>query len=218
LTERVPKALLHIVGRPFVFHQLDLLKSQGVERVVLCVGHLGAQVRMAVRDGREFGLAVDYSFDGDELLGTAGALAQALPILGDEFFVLNGDSYLRCPLMQIQSVYEASQRPALMTVLRNDNRWDRSNILFRDGALLEYDKRSRRADMMHIDFGLSVLSSRIFSRYEGSRVLDLADVCRDLSLRGELAAFEVAERFYEIGSPQGMRETEEFFRRTMSHA
>ena len=87
MTDRVPKSLLRIAGRPFIFHQLELLKNQGVDRVVLCVGHLGDQVKAAVGDGRALGLAINYSFDGGELLGTGGALKRALPLLGDRFFV-----------------------------------------------------------------------------------------------------------------------------------
>ena len=213
LTDRVPKSLLEIAGRPFIFHQLEMLRNEGVDRVVLCVGHLGEQIRAVVGDGRTHGIAIDYSFDGNELLGTGGALRRALPVLGAAFFVLNGDSYLRCPLARIQSAYEASGRPALMTVLRNDNRWERSNVLYRDGEIIEYDKHSSRADMAHVDFGLSVLSSAVFVPYAAAKVIDLADICRDLSRSGLLAAFEVSERFHEIGSLQGIADTEEFLSR-----
>jgi len=225
LTERVPKSLLEIAGRPFIFHQLEMLRNEGVDRVVLCVGHLGEQIRAVVGDGRMHGIAIDYSFDGDEpplgtsplprlqLLGTGGALRRALPLLGAAFFVLNGDSYLRCPLARIQSAFEASGRPALMTVLRNDNRWERSNVLYQNGEIIEYDKHSPRADMAHVDFGLSVLSNSVFAPYAAAKVIDLADICRDLSRSGLLAAFEVAERFHEIGSLQGIADTEEFLSR-----
>jgi NDP-sugar pyrophosphorylase family protein len=215
MTDRVPKSLLSIAGRPFIFHQLELLKTQGVDRVVLCVGHLGEQVKAAVGDGRTLGLAIDYSFDGGELLGTGGALKQALSLLGGRFFVMHGDSYLPCSLAPIQSVYDAARRPALMTVLRNDNQWDRSNVLFRNGEPLLYDKKSPRLDMSHIDFGLYVFSGDVFSTYGESKVIDLADICQQLSKTGQLAAFEVSERFYEIGSPQGIRDTEEFLSRKL---
>jgi NDP-sugar pyrophosphorylase family protein len=218
LTDRTPKSLLNVAGRPFIFHQLDMLRKQGIERVVLCVGYLGEQIRAAVSAVATPGLAVSYSFDGGELLGTGGALKQALPLLGDEFFVLNGDSYLPCSLAAVQTAYRAAGRPALMTVLRNDNQWDRSNVLFRNGRLLAYDKRAPRSDMSHIDFGLSVLSSAVFTRYEHRSIIDLADVFRDLSQRGELAALEVSQRFHEIGSLQGLRETEEFLTRGLDGA
>lgn len=218
MTDRIPKSLLNIAGRPFIFHQLDLLKSQGVKRVVLCVGHFGDQIRAAVGDGRSLGLAINYSFDGAELLGTGGALKQALPLLGDRFFALNGDSYLPCSFAPIQSAYDAAQRPALMTVLRNDNRWDKSNVLFRNGELIEYDKKSPRLGMSHIDFGLYVFSSEVFLTYGESRVIDLADVCHQLSKTRQLAAFEVSERFYEVGSPRGLKDTEEYLSRRMVDA
>jgi N-acetyl-alpha-D-muramate 1-phosphate uridylyltransferase len=214
LTDRVPKALLSIAGRPFIFHQLELLRGQGVERVVLCVGHFGEQIEAAVGDGKTFGLTIDYSSDGGELLGTGGALKKALPLLGAEFFVLNGDSYLPCSFSAVQSAYEAARRPALMTVLRNDNRWERSNVVFRGGEVIEYDKSADRPEMSHIDFGLSVLSSSVFFQYRNSTVIDLADICRRLSKSRQLAALEVTERFYEIGSPQGIRDTHAFLSRT----
>ncbi len=134
-------------GARSYFISSDMLRDQGVDRVVLCVAHLGEQIQAAVNVGAAPGLAVSYSFDGDELLGTGGALKQALPLLGEDFFVLNGDSYLPCSLRRIQSAYRAARRPALMTVLRNDNRWDQSNVLFRNGELLAYDKRAPRPDM-----------------------------------------------------------------------
>jgi N-acetyl-alpha-D-muramate 1-phosphate uridylyltransferase len=208
MTQNLPKALLSIAGKPFIFHQLELLRKQGADRVVLCLGHLAEQVVAAVGNGRQFGLAIQYSFDGSELLGTGGALKQALPLLGDSFFVLNGDSYLRCSLVDIQTAFELARRPALMTVLRNDGRWDRSNIVFRNGEVIEYDKTRWRSDMTHIDFGISVLSSSVFSRCGESRAFDLADICRDLSRSGQLAAVEVSDRFYEVGSVQGIQDTE----------
>jgi N-acetyl-alpha-D-muramate 1-phosphate uridylyltransferase len=206
----VPKALMSVAGRPFIFHQLDLLKSQGVERVVLCVGHLGQQVRAAVGDGRAHGLSITYSFDGTPLLGTGGAIKQALPLLGEHFFVLYGDAYLPCSFSAVQAAYEAARQPALMTVLRNENRWDRSNAIFDGDAVLDYDKQSGRSDLTHIDFGVSVLSSAVFEAFADRRCIDLADICRTLSRQGRLAGFEVSQRFYEIGSLQGMRETDAY--------
>jgi len=212
LTERVPKSLLPVAGRPFLFHQLALLRSRGVRRVVLCVGHLGEQIRAAVGDGRGFGLAVSYSFDGATLLGTGGALKRALPLLGREFFVLYGDAYLPCSLTRIESAYFTAGRPALMAVLRNENRWDRSNVVFADGAVVAYDKHSSRDDMLHVDFGISVLSEGVLRDYSDADVFDLSDLCRDLAARGHLAALEMSERFFEIGSLAGMRDTEEYLR------
>lgn len=216
LTDQVPKSLVTVAGRPFIFHQLSWLHRQGVECVVLCLGHLGEQIRAAVGVAAAPGLSIRYSFDGPRLLGTGGALRKALPLLGEEFFVLNGDSYLPCSLQQIAAAYRSAGRPALMTVMRNDDRWDRSNVLFNGGRLLQYDKRCPQSHMSHIDFGLTALSSAVFAPYTGTDVLDLADVLHDLALRGELAGFEVAERFYEIGSRRGLAAAEEFLARQVN--
>jgi len=212
LTERTPKSLLPIAGRPFLFHQLELLKRQGVQRVVLCIGHLGEQIMAAAGDGRRFGLSIEYSSDAGRLLGTGGALRRALELLGDDFFVLNGDSYLPCSFAHIESAYFAAHMPALMAILRNDNRWDRSNVFFEEGAPIAYDKHSQRSDMRYIDFGVCVFSRGALADYPENTVLDLANICRDLSLRGQLAACEVSERFYEVGSVQGIADTEEYLR------
>jgi NDP-sugar pyrophosphorylase family protein len=210
LTERTPKSLLPIAGQPFLFHQLELLKRQGVERVVLCVGHLGEQIEAAAGDGRRFGLSIEYSSDAGRLLGTGGALRRALPLLGEDFFVLNGDSYLPCSFSDIESAYFSARLPALMAILLNDNRWDRSNVFFAEGLPLEYDKHSQRSDMRYIDFGVSVFSRAALLGYPDNAVIDLADICRSLSMRGELAACEVFDRFYEVGSLQGIADTERF--------
>jgi N-acetyl-alpha-D-muramate 1-phosphate uridylyltransferase len=218
LTQRVPKSLLAVAGQPFLFHQLDLLREEGVNEVVLCVGHLADQIEAAIGDGHTFGLNVRYSHDGSQPLGTGGALKQALPLLGAHFFVLNGDSYLPCSFARIQAAYVAARRPALMTVFRNDNRWDQSNVVFRDGGLIEYDKHSRRSDLTHIDFGVSVLSREVFAAYAARAVIDLAEICRALSLSGQLAALEVTERFYEVGSRAGIAATEEYLSRRLRWA
>jgi N-acetyl-alpha-D-muramate 1-phosphate uridylyltransferase len=210
ITERIPKALIEIAGRPFIYHQLELLKRQGIDRVVLCVGYLGDHVKTAVGDGKMFGLSITYSFDGDTLLGTGGALKQALSCLDDDFFVLYGDSYLPCSFSDVQSAYAAAKCPALMTALRNNGLWDKSNVLFKDGKLMEYNKRYPRSEMDYVDYGLGILSAGVFSGHAEHEPFDLADVYHELSLKGQLAGFEVSGRFYEIGSNEGIKETEAF--------
>lgn len=210
VTEKIPKALLEIAGKPFIFHQLELLKQQGINKVILCVGYLGEQVVAAVGNGQSMGISVEYSFDGDVLLGTGGALKRALPLLGDSFFVLYGDSYLPCSFSEVQTAFEKSNCPALMTVLRNGDRWDKSNVLFQEGRLVEYNKSSPHPEMAHIDYGLGILTSSLFNGFETGQSFDLADIYQYLSLNGRLAGFEVDKRFYEIGSHQGIEETEEF--------
>jgi len=210
VTTTVPKALVDVAGRPFAEHQLDWLRRQGVERVVLCVAHLGEMIRDALGNGAKWNLHIDYVFDGGTLLGTAGALKRALPVLGEAFFVLYGDSLLTCDLPVIERAFRASGRAGLMTVFRNDDKWDRSNVLFRDGRLLRYDKVNRTPEMQHIDYGLGVLTDRALAPVPPDRPFDLAAVYQRLLADDDLAGVETTDRFYEIGSPEGLEETRAF--------
>ncbi len=211
ITETIPKALVDVAGKPFIVRQLDFLHTQGVRDVVLCVGYLGGMIQDVVGTGQRFGLQVRYSFDGSALLGTGGALRKALPMLGDVFFVLYGDSYLPVDFSAVQDAYVRNGQPALMTVLKNRDRWDKSNVLFADGRLFEYNKRSPLQEMAHIDYGLGLVSASVFVAYPDDGPFDLADVYQDLSVKGQLAGLEVHQRFYEIGSHSGLKEAEEYF-------
>jgi NDP-sugar pyrophosphorylase family protein len=203
VTERIPKALVEINGDPFLAHQLRLLRGRGIEHVVLCIGQHGDRIRDYAGDGARFGLAIDYSPDGPVLLGTAGAIRNALPLLGDAFFVLYGDSYLPCSYRDVEQAFRAAGQPGLMTVYRNEGRWDTSNVEYADGRILAYDKANRTRRMQHIDYGLGGFNAAAFAE---SQHADLAGVYRDLLSRNQLAAFEVHERFYEIGSFEGISE------------
>jgi NDP-sugar pyrophosphorylase family protein len=215
LTDKVPKALVEVAGEPFVCRQLKHLKSQGVETVVMCIGYLGEMIRVVVGDGQNFGLKVLYSPDGQKLLGTGGAVKQAIgkypEVLGDAFFVLYGDSYLPIEFGPVQNAFIKSNRQALMAVLKNQNQWDHSNVLYDGKFLIEYNKSNPRSEMQHIDYGLSILSSGVLDIYISGEVFDLAQVFQRLSIVGELTGFEVFDRFYEIGSYKGLEEAEEYF-------
>lgn len=211
ITETIPKALVDVAGKPFVVRQLEYLYAQGVRDVVLCVGYLSEMIQDVVGTGERYGLQVNYSFDGPKLLGTGGALEQALPLLGEHFFVLYGDSYLPMDFSAVQDAYVQSNRPALMTVLKNGDRWDKSNVLFVDGKLVEYNKRAPRPEMAYIDYGLGLVSANVFDTNPIDSPFDLADVYQDLSVKGQLAGLEVHQRFYEIGSYSGLKEAEEYF-------
>jgi NDP-sugar pyrophosphorylase family protein len=211
LTDRRPKSLLEVAGRPFILHQLDYFRNQGIQRVVLCVGHLGEQVREVVGDGSAFGLEIRYAWDGNHPLGTGGALTQALPLLGERFFVQYGDSFLPIDYTEVARAFMHGGQPALMTVLENAGRWDCSNVEFSGGVLAAYRKTAATPGMRHIDYGLSVLSDRLFRCRTPGEPFDLADLFHTLSLQGQLAGHEVHTRFYEIGSPAGLQDTIDFF-------
>jgi MurNAc alpha-1-phosphate uridylyltransferase len=212
-TATTPKALVTVAGRPFIDHQLTLLRGRGAERVVLCLGRLGEHIREHVGRGDRWGLRVDYSFDGPRLLGTGGALRGALALLDDRFGVLYGDTYLDCDYRAVDVAHRRSGQPGLMTVFRNENRWDRSNVVFRDGRIERYSKVDRTAAMTYIDWGLGVLCASALSSHGQQEAFDLEIVYQELARQNQLAGFEVQQRFYEIGSPEGLVETEAFLLR-----
>jgi NDP-sugar pyrophosphorylase family protein len=207
ITEKIPKSLVPVAGRPFLAHQLELLHARGIRHAVLCIGHLGEMIQREF--GREaFGVKLDYSFDGPNLLGTGGALKRALPLLGDEFFVLYGDSYLPVEYRPIAEFFRRSGKPGCMTVYHNEGRYDTSNVVFHDGEIMVYDKKNRRPEMRHIDYGLSLFKAPAFASYSADQPFDLAEVMAKLVCEKQLAGYEVHERFYEMGSPAGLAELE----------
>jgi NDP-sugar pyrophosphorylase family protein len=213
ISRATPKILLDVGGKPFAVRQIELLQKHGLKRIVLCLGHLGAMVQESLGDGRELDVKIDYIFDGPQALGTGGALRKALPLLGDAFLVLYGDSYLNCDYQAVIRGFRLSGKQGLMTVFRNEGQWDRSNVIFRDGKILAYDKKQSLPEMQHIDYGLGVLQSKVVSEYPSGHPFDLAAVYQDLLKKNQLAGFEVKERFYEIGSPSGLEEMREYFSR-----
>jgi len=217
LTARTPKSLIPVAGEPFIAHQLRLLANQGVRDIVICCGHLGEQIENFVGDGRRFACNVRYSTDGASLLGTGGAIRRALPLLGPRFWIMYGDSYLTASFAPVFAAYEIGHPLALMTVFANQDRWDKSNVQFSRGRIHRYDKRASHPAMHHIDYGLSLFSAEIFEQWPAGVAFDLSEVQGHLAEEGSLAGYEVAERFYEIGSLAGLAETDAFLnaRRTM---
>lgn len=208
-TDRIAKSMLPIAGEPFIAHQLRLIAGEGIAEVVVCAGHLGEQIEGFVGDGARFGCRVAYSWDGEALLGTGGALRRALPLLGERFLVMYGDSLLPTRFRPVWSAFRRSGLPALMTVFHNEGRWDTSNVEFAGGAIRAYDKVARTPRMRHIDYGLGAIEAAALAGRPPGR-FDLADFYCDLARAGRLAGFEVADRFYEIGSPAGLAETSTF--------
>jgi N-acetyl-alpha-D-muramate 1-phosphate uridylyltransferase len=211
-TEKIPKALITVASQPFLAHQLRLLQSAGIRKVVLCVGYRGEMIEEEFGDGSSRGVELTYSFDGPELLGTGGALKKALPLLSERFFVLYGDSYLPIDYAAPARAFVASRKLGLMTVFRNEGRWDTSNVWFADGAIKSYDKKRVTSEMKYIDYGLGLLRSDALLSWPDDKAFDLAEVYGDLITGNELAGYEVDRRFYEIGSAEGIAELDAMLR------
>ncbi len=203
-----PKPLQLVAGEPFILHQLRLLACHGADRAVICVGYLGEQIVERV-GAQRFGITIQYSHDGDQPLGTLGAIRQAAPMLGTSFLVLYGDTYLRIDYRAAATAWRASGLPAMMSVLRNDGRWDTSNTIF-DGQLVRaYDKRSPTPAMNWIDYGLGGLQAAALGLVD-QQVADLSDLYRELARAHQLFGFEAHQRFFEIGTPEALASTSAF--------
>jgi N-acetyl-alpha-D-muramate 1-phosphate uridylyltransferase len=212
ITENIPKSLVEIAGEPFIVHQLRELNRQGIKDVVLCVGHLGKEIEAFVKDGSEYGVRVQYSYETPKLLGTGGAIRNALSLLNEAFFVLYGDSWLEIDYRTVSDTFQNSENSALMTVFRNEGRWDTSNVEMDGDRIKLYSKDQPNPRMTHIDYGLGILKSEVFENYShrkfrpGNSKFDLAEIYEELSKKRDLASFEATHRFYEIGSHDGLKE------------
>jgi len=210
ITEKIPKAMLTIAGEPFIAHQLHLLKNNGVSKIMICAGYLGHQIEEFVGDGSKFGLSVQYSLDGEKLLGTGGAIKKALPLLEEEFFVMYGDSYLTVNFKDVYDSFQANSKLGLMTIYQNLDAWDKSNVVFKDGQIVVYDKKKKAEGMDYIDYGLGLLKKEAFKAMADQEIFDLSEVYQDLILKKQLSGYVASERFYEIGSHHGLEETEKY--------
>ena len=212
ITEKIPKLLVEVAGEPFFSHQIRLLKKNGLTRIVLCVGFLGDMIVEQYGDGARWGVKIEYAFDGPKLLGTGGALIAALPKLGDAFYVLYGDSYLPVDYCAVGDFFLRSGKLGLMTVFENHERYDSSNVQFANGEIKIYDKKNKTPAMHHIDYGLGVFRTAAFDGFPRDTVVDLAEVQKSLVAKRQLAGYEMRERFYEIGSHEGLIELDALLR------
>jgi NDP-sugar pyrophosphorylase family protein len=210
LVADTPKPLLEVAGEPFLLHQLRLLAAHGARNVVLCVGHLGERIEQRIGDD-QFGIRIAYSYDGPMLQGTLGAIRRALPLLPPRFLVLYADTYLRLDYRAAAEAWRASGLHGLMTVFRNDGRWDASNVMYESGRVVAYDKATPAPEMRWIDYGLGGLD-RSALEFVDAAESDLATLYRRLADRSELCGYEVVDRFYEIGTAESLSETEAFLR------
>lgn len=212
ITESIPKALVKVNGKPFIVHQMEQLKAEGITHIVCCVGYKGGMIEEMIGDGAGLGIHVAYSHDGQKLLGTGGAIKNAIKKLGSEFFVLYGDSYLRVSYRAVKEKFDRDGKKGLLTIFENQGQWDASNLCYKDDRIVAYSKKTRIPEMTYIDYGLSLLKSETFNDYPENEDLDLTDVYEKLVRENQLTGYEATERFYEIGSLEGLKELEAFIK------
>ncbi len=218
LTEKIPKAMISILGKPFIHYQLKWLAKNEIRDIILSTGYLGEQIQDFIQDGSSWGVKVQYVQEGKNLLGTGGALRLVCEQakLQEKFLVTYGDSYLPVDFKKIWENFLNQTEPALMTVIKNNEKWDASNACFKEGKITLYDKKaaileSKPDEMKYIDYGLSGWNKNIIQKkIPCNRKVDLADVFHELSIQGLLKGYEITQRFYEIGSIQGIQDLETF--------
>ena len=206
VTSKVPKSMVHVHGKPFLQYQIELLRRNKIDDIVLCIGHLGDQIEDYFGDGRRFGVRIRYSTDGERLLGTAGAIRNASHLLNDEFFVLYGDSYLLLDYLAIGAHFLQWGKPGLMVVYKNHDRLEPSNVVVREGLVQAYDKNRKTTDMVYIDDGLLALKRTTLDMIPDGEFSSLEDVLTELVRRKELAAYETLQRFYTIGTVEELKD------------
>jgi NDP-sugar pyrophosphorylase family protein len=206
LTLKLPKSMLQIKGRPFLEYQLELLKEYEIKDILLCAGYKGELIKDHFGDGRKFGMNLSYSFDGDKLLGTAGALKKAYKLLGENFSLMYGDSYLPYDYQKIEESFKSSNKLSLMVAYKNQNRFDKSNLLIDEGLVKLYDKTLHGEKLQYIDAGLSILKKEVLNLVPEEEPYDLEELYRTLISEEEMSAFEAKQRFYQIGSFEGLEE------------
>jgi NDP-sugar pyrophosphorylase family protein len=212
-TLTVPKSMLEVGGRPFVDWQLDRLASSGFDEVVMCVAHLGEQIRAHVGDGARFGMRVVWSEEGPELLGTGGAIRQALDLLAPAFLVTYGDSYLPFDYAEpLRALATYADCDGVMAVYRNVRQWDASNVVTDGAWVLRYEKGSSDDAFDHIDYGATALRREVVAALPPGKRAGLDALQRELAQRKRLRACLARERFFEIGSPEGLATLDRYLR------
>ncbi len=214
LTKQTPKSMVKIRGKPFLEYQLELLRRNGVHNIILCIGYQGNQIEDYFRDGKNFGVNMVYSYEREGLLGTAGALKNAESLLEDRIFVMYGDSYLFLNFAEVMSYFRKFNKLGLMVVYKNYDRYDKSNVVIEGNRVKQYSKKEKTADMVYIDYGASILSKKALELIPENRAYSLEELFGGLIDKEELLAYEIKERFYQIGSLTGLEEFKKYIWQT----
>ena len=214
-TATCPKSLVPVNGHPFFEYQLNLMINNGFKRFLFCIAHMGRQIEEYFGEGSKFAsdITIEYSYDGDKLLGTAGAIVNACDKIDDDFLLIYGDSYMDVDYEEIIYRYYKGKeigKQALMTIYENSGLYDNSNVLTDDNRIIAYSKKNRTPDMKYIDYGISVFSKAVFESLEFGKEYDLSDIQSKLVTDDNMSVSEVTKRFYEIGSENALKSFEEY--------
>jgi NDP-sugar pyrophosphorylase family protein len=206
LAKAIPKSMIDVNGKPFIEHQINYLKKQDIKDIILCVGHLSKKITDYFQDGSKFNVKIKYSFDGDKQLGPIGALKKAEPLLEKEFFTMYGDSYLTIDFKKFYNFYKQYDKPACIAVYKNQNKYDKSNLIVKDKMVTGCGDKDRSQNMTYIDYGTSIFKKTTLKLVPENTYFSTSDFFTELIKRNELLAYEVKNRFYHIGNPEALEE------------
>ena len=213
LTKKIPKSMMRFEGKPFLEQQLDLLKKNRIFDIVLCVGYKAEQIKKYFGDGKNFGVEIKYSSDKKRLLGTGGALKKAENLLEDSFLVMWGDSYLPFNFQKAIKFFKKSNKPGMMIVFKNLNKYEPSNVEVKNNLVKSYSKKRKTKKMKYIDYGISIYRKEVLKYLPKNQVCDLTKLQQALIKKRQLLAYPAEKRFYQIGSPDGLEELKNYIKR-----
>ncbi|RLF31559.1 MAG: nucleotidyl transferase [Thermoplasmata archaeon] len=212
LAKNTPKSMIKIDGKPFLWYQIENLKKQGIKNLILCVGHLSEKIIEYFGDGTKHDINITYSHDGDKPLGPIGALKKAEPLLQDVFFIMYGDSYLTVDYLKVYDFFKKHDRLGCMVVYKNNDKYDKSNLIVKNNMVVEYSKEKQSRDMIYIDYGTSILRKKSLEIIPPNTFYTTGEFFSNLIKQKQLLAYEVKKRFYHIGNPEALREFKEYIK------
>lgn len=212
LAKNIPKSMMDINGKPFLEYQIENLRNQGIDDILLCAGHLSEKIEKYFKEGLKFGIDIKYSYDGEKPLGPIGALKNAENLLDDDFFTMYGDSFLSVDYKKVYNFFEKHEKPACMIVYKNYDKYDKSNIIVKENMVIGYGAKNKSKDMIYIDYGASLLNKKTLKIVPKNNFFTTGEFYTNLIKNKKLLAFEVKERFYHIGNPEALEEFKNFIK------
>ena len=202
-TKKIPKCLININGKPFLYYQLKYLKKNKINNVLLSAGYMAGKIKKYIKNIKF--IDVKINADGKKLLGTGGAILKSLHLLKPNFYVIYGDSYLNFKLTKLRD----NKNFPTMAIYKNNNKFDKSNVKLGSGRKIIYFKNKKKK-LQYIDYGAAYLNKKIFKNKMKYSKFDLADLYEKISKRNMLNGYKVSKRFYEIGSYNGINDLKKY--------
>lgn len=198
LTDNVPKPLLQVGGKPLIVWHIESLARAGINELVINHAHLGAQIEASLGDGSRFGVSIHYSPE-PEALETAGGIANALPLLGDEaFVVVNGDVFCDFDFTRLRDA--AKKHTTYLILVDNPPQHPAGDFSLQGDTV-----RSKGAAMLTFS-GIGVYRPEFFSSIAKGTKARLAPLLRAAMDRGTVGGMHYTGHWVDVGTPQRLTE------------